>query len=39
MNIVALAVSVLFVVRVRNRYIAERRQAEADVAALMQEDA
>ncbi|MGK9199970.1 MULTISPECIES: hypothetical protein [Sinorhizobium] len=38
MNIVAFAISAAFVVRARNRFIAERRQAEADVAALMQED-
>jgi len=38
MNIVALAVSVAFVVRARGRFIAERLAAEAEVATLMQED-
>lgn len=38
MNMVAVAISAAFVVRARNRFIAERRQAEAEVAALMQED-
>ncbi|MGX5722210.1 hypothetical protein [Shinella zoogloeoides] len=38
MNIVALAVSAAFVVRARGRFIAERLAAEAEVAALMQED-
>jgi len=38
MNIVALAVSVAFVVRARGHFIAERLAAEAEVAALMQED-
>ncbi|WP_119256445.1 hypothetical protein [Shinella zoogloeoides] len=38
MNIVALAVSAAFVVRARDRFIAERLAAEAEVAALMQED-
>ena len=38
MNIVAFAISAAFVVRARNRFIAERQQAEAEVAALMQED-
>ena len=38
MNVVALAVSAAFVVRARRRFIAERLAAEAEVAALMQED-
>jgi hypothetical protein len=38
MNIVAFAISAAFVVRARSRFIAERQQAEAEVAALMQED-
>lgn len=38
MNMVAVAISAAFVVRARHRFIAERRQAEAEVAALMQED-
>ncbi len=38
MNIVAFAVSAAFVVRARSRFIAERLAAEAEVAALMQED-
>ncbi len=38
MNIVAFAVSAAFVVRARGRFIAERLAAEAEVAALMQED-
>lgn len=38
MNIVAFAASVAFVVRARNRFVAERREAEAEVAALLRED-
>lgn len=39
MNIVAVAVSAAFVVRARRRFTNERLAAEAEVAALMQEDA
>jgi predicted RND superfamily exporter protein len=37
MNVVALVIAGAYVVHLRNRAIAERRRAEAEVAALMQE--
>ncbi len=39
MNIVALVISVAFVLLMRQRAIATRLKAEAEVAAVMQEDA